>query len=281
MITLVVVHGTGVREESYSKSLQHVRNRLEQGGLRNVAVKPCFWGGELGADLGSRGLSIPDGRKWARDDRNPEQQMTWETARWSLLEADPLYELRILAVQYEALDAKRKVVPGEVPFRDRFYEAVGRLTVPQPELAPHFTDSLQLLLADSSAESAVANCNAQTQAAELANAFVRALMALTVSNYIRGNAEPPLLSGIRRSELVRDLEEQLNFGQLGIRDTVKKTSFWLAQSLLTPVLTGSARGYWRSRIQWRPTYYSTSAGVKPFASLSSGQWRLWTVGVFC
>ena len=51
------------------------------------------------------------------EDRDWDQWQSWEVARWFLLEADPLYELRILSVEYEALSAKRKIVPGtEDPF---------------------------------------------------------------------------------------------------------------------------------------------------------------------
>ena len=56
--SVVFVHGTGVREESYNKTFATVRSALAwlQPGAE---VRGCFWGREAGAGLALEGASIP------------------------------------------------------------------------------------------------------------------------------------------------------------------------------------------------------------------------------
>ena len=94
-------------------------------------MKPCFWGGRLGARFKCKCPSrIPGVAGGGLRDREWEGWQNWEVARWSLLEADPLYELRILAVEYETLAAKRRIILGDEPFHQRLEWAVRQLKVP-------------------------------------------------------------------------------------------------------------------------------------------------------
>ena len=82
MTTVILVHGTGVRERSYQESLSRVVAGIAVH-RDNVSVKPCFWGAQLGASLDVRGLSVPGGREWQPPERDSEE---WQIARWALLD---------------------------------------------------------------------------------------------------------------------------------------------------------------------------------------------------
>jgi hypothetical protein len=232
MTTVILVHGTGVREEGYQRSFEHVRGALL---LRrpDVRVKPCFWGGRLGAKLDCKGLSVPGGRMWRSEDRDWEEWQSWEVARWSLLEADPLYELRILAVEYKALAAKRKLVPGDEPFHERLESAARRLASPDPSLEPYFGDGRAIVLANPATQEAMLNADRDTQGGELGGAIARALLAEAIARFTEAMGEPPLMSGVRRDLLVEAIEDALRLQQLGIRRTLKKTSSRMALGLMT------------------------------------------------
>ena len=91
LTTVVFIHGTGVREQSYERSLARVRSEL--AGREGLTVVPCYWGG-LGAVLHQDGASIP--RYDATRPAKPETAEEVEVALWGLLYDDPLYELRLL-----------------------------------------------------------------------------------------------------------------------------------------------------------------------------------------
>ncbi|MGW6916097.1 hypothetical protein ACWGB8_20105 [Kitasatospora sp. NPDC054939] len=95
------VHGTGVRREGYDPLFALVARRLGER-FPGADVVPCYWGDDHGATLGAGGASVPgfpglpaqpgpsapssgpaDGADGADD--------------WTLLIADPLCELRVLA----------------------------------------------------------------------------------------------------------------------------------------------------------------------------------------
>lgn len=95
MATIVFVHGTGVRQ-GYDTDLALIREQLRDR-LPELNVAPCHWAAaDLGlrAELGHHGAAIPTGR-FARGDMEEDDATV---ALWGQLYADPLYELRLLAV---------------------------------------------------------------------------------------------------------------------------------------------------------------------------------------
>ena len=54
--TLLVVHGTGVRSESFEETLKQIRLKVKEFHLPCV-VEPLLWGETLGIDF--EGLSLP------------------------------------------------------------------------------------------------------------------------------------------------------------------------------------------------------------------------------
>ncbi|MGW0933593.1 hypothetical protein [Streptomyces sp. NPDC002666] len=93
MTSVVFVHGTGVREDSYRKSYQRVARGLAR--LRpDVNLVPCYWGDTYGAHLALGGASFPEREQ---DRALPGAAADDPLAVWALLEQDPLAEIELLA----------------------------------------------------------------------------------------------------------------------------------------------------------------------------------------
>lgn len=95
-VTVLFVHGTGVRQPSYSDTLARVRTRIQ--ALRaDVKVEPCYWGETCGARLNAGGLSIPR-YETTRAVGETATEEDLEVTLWALLSRDPLFECRLLAL---------------------------------------------------------------------------------------------------------------------------------------------------------------------------------------
>jgi hypothetical protein len=87
--TVLFVHGTGVRQGSYFHTFAQIKAAFEKHQFAH-ALQPCLWGDKLGSRPPSRSLPVPIAVE--ATELNEEQ----EIARWRLLYADPLFELRLL-----------------------------------------------------------------------------------------------------------------------------------------------------------------------------------------
>jgi len=104
MITLVFVHGTGVRKQGYDDTLAVIREQVAH--RPDVRVAECRWGEAHGCQLHAGGASVPtyDATRALGDQLTFQEA---EEALWGLLLRDPLGELRLLAVR----DAGQKKLP--------------------------------------------------------------------------------------------------------------------------------------------------------------------------
>jgi hypothetical protein len=127
MSTVIFVHGTGVREPAFSKLFGRVRSELHSR-RPELAVEPCYWGGEEGAQLWHGGASVPAYDTTRDIVPGPGDE---ELALWDLLYQDPLWELQTLAM---AGPAGGELPPGQVPPGDRLDARVQALE-PSAELA--------------------------------------------------------------------------------------------------------------------------------------------------
>jgi hypothetical protein len=83
--TLLFVHGTGVRSESYALTLEQVESKVAEFDLP-CTVETCEWGDVYGIDF--EGLSLP-----APPKRTQEEEA--QAYRWEYLQLDPLFDLRL------------------------------------------------------------------------------------------------------------------------------------------------------------------------------------------
>lgn len=109
MTSVIFVHGTGVRKESYLNTFSVIEKALyvRQPDLQLVA---CLWGETLGATLRQAGASIPS-YATARTIEGVSD-VDQETVLWQLLYQDPYFELRSLALQQ---GEGEELVPNQLP----------------------------------------------------------------------------------------------------------------------------------------------------------------------
>ncbi|AEW93935.1 MULTISPECIES: lipase family protein [Streptomycetaceae] len=90
MTSVVFVHGTGVRAESYERTHEKVVRGLA-AARPDATVVRCYWGDAFGARLALGGVSIPvrEGTRAVPGEAAADDP----TALWSLLLADPFAEL--------------------------------------------------------------------------------------------------------------------------------------------------------------------------------------------
>lgn len=122
MSSVIFVHGTGVRRESYEQSFKIVKGEIETAKPL-VNVRRCLWGDRCGVKLNGDGGSIPTyntaravGPTLSGDDEI--------VALWSLLYEDPLYELRLLALRQEK---SQEAIPGQMAPWTQLEKAVRKL----------------------------------------------------------------------------------------------------------------------------------------------------------
>ena len=211
MGTLLFVHGTGVREPDYSRSLAQVRQGLHGIGMD---VQPCYWG-EIGVRLHANGASIPlyDVLRGQMVDEG-----TTERARWDLLYQDPLFELRLLGQRGGA--AGKSVVLGTTLPGWRLKDAAERL---QPEgrlaerLAEAYLDGAfeaARAFVVRSPEFGDAVRSPSAREVELRVALAQALVAAMATREEPSQADDRpravvLMDGRLRDQIVKDLVEAL------------------------------------------------------------------------
>jgi hypothetical protein len=111
MPTLLFVHGTGVRGESYYRTLDLICRKAKKY-LPAYSVKGCQWGDPFGARLNKGGDSIPGYNE--SGDAAPALEDA-DYARWHLLAQDPLLELRVLPEEEVIGERPGKWIWGQIP----------------------------------------------------------------------------------------------------------------------------------------------------------------------
>ncbi|OKK02536.1 hypothetical protein AMK26_23160 [Streptomyces sp. CB03234] len=126
MVTVLFVHGTGVREPSYAAALETVRGGLAR--VRpDVRVEPCDWGSTLGSYLRAGGVSIPGYVTDSADEPLPVREDDEDRLRWAMLYADPFAELGAYALADHPSGDTPAFVPGTVAPGDALLDRIGRL----------------------------------------------------------------------------------------------------------------------------------------------------------
>ncbi|WP_329217161.1 hypothetical protein OG352_14305 [Streptomyces sp. NBC_01485] len=229
--SVVFVHGTGVREESYNATLETVRSAL--AGLRpGVDVRGCFWGREAGAGLALDGASIPDytgsggGRKEDED-----------VAVWGVLYRDPGYELRLLSLRTAVVSGMGR---GQSPAQKLFEQLSAY--VPSPEVRAAFAERGMSSALDAAVRTVAESPELRDAAAtadeggyEHRHAFARAVVAATLAAAVERGADS--VDGIERDALLSFVSADLHTQGRTLAGTV-------ARAAATPALLALS---WQAR----------------------------------
>ncbi|WP_284578224.1 hypothetical protein [Streptomyces sp. 2P-4] len=202
---MLFVHGTGVREASYTASLAAVRDGLDR--IRpGLEVRGCFWGREQGAAMALGGDSVPGYRRsrgGTRDDAGDD-----EMALWRVLYDDPCYELRLLGLRPAPERGMSRGLPPSELFLD---EITGY--VPSPPVSEAFaarglekelTEALHTVAAAQELRDAAATVDGD--GFEHRRTVARAVVALAIDLATDRGAE---VSGIVRDALLAALSADL------------------------------------------------------------------------
>ncbi|MGC5172080.1 hypothetical protein ACLQ2Q_15660 [Microbacterium sp. DT81.1] len=231
MTVLLFVHGTSVRESGHDATLATIKKHVDTLD-RGWTVETCYWGTVFGAALTRQGVTVPGyvdtRRRTAQDDEDDD------VALWSVLYADPLYELRILGLKpsgpppfgeppsVKLLRATRAFRPS--PDSRDFFQSFG---------LAEFLDSAVAAVAVSS-ELADAAVTAQADPVEHRQAIARAVVAETL---VRAEmAGVPAVSGWMRDRLVQNIASDLQADVLGVSDWLRKATADLVAGIATHAL---------------------------------------------
>lgn len=122
MTSLIFVHGTGGRQDAYATTFEQIEQALSQC-RPDVALFPCLWGDDYGAQLNAKGVSIPThsasgGQIPAEDDKTVQL--------WQALYADPFYEIRLLGLR--PLQSQKRVPGRQTPAQELQSRTQGLVT---------------------------------------------------------------------------------------------------------------------------------------------------------
>jgi len=93
--TLYFVHGTGVRDEGFNRTIELIRTGIARAGLTGVQVKGRCWGSQFGVAVGEEELSAVLPKRTAKGIAGGPSQAEVNATFWALLLDDPLFELRL------------------------------------------------------------------------------------------------------------------------------------------------------------------------------------------
>ncbi len=227
MGTVIFIHGTGVREDSYKKSLSRVGEKLMAKRV-DLTLIPCFWGEKFGANAGGKLRSIPD-QDSSRSIEGLDDD-DYNTGIWGLLYDDPLYELRVLGLQPKRVGAG---APNQLSPYQQLDGAVKKIkTEGELEglllacgLGQVWDEAVQAVVSSKDYISALKNASAATDdyRQAIARAFVaQAMLIIRDKQELRDDESP--IRAQDRDRLIELLLEQLG-GHRGALD-------WLAKQVI-------------------------------------------------
>ncbi|MFD7867488.1 hypothetical protein [Streptomyces sp. NPDC059783] len=252
MTSVVFVHGTGVREDSYRKSYQRVARGLAR--VRpEVRLAPCYWGDTYGAHLALGGASFPEREQ---DRAVPGADGADDPlAVWALLEQDPFAEIELLADSaredegggfapgrtdpWDALADRVRALAGAGPVTDATDD--GDAAALAEELGPRLYDAALRVAEELSLRLSGTAPGRDTEAMA-----ARAVVALAtrLTEHTEDAEEPLPVDGADRDALVRVLTDRLGGTDRGL----KGAASWVGGRLLgDPLLWASSPVVQRGR----------------------------------
>lgn len=245
---VLFVHGTGVRQKRFDATFDLVARSL-RGHLPDADLVPCYWGGDFGVTVAGGLRSVPAEQvtRGVLDDVPAAGPLEQEVALWSLLLADPLCELRVLATASGSEDYGMPGVrsPGEAVARRLTDLAAHRPTAGElPDLldslgiAGHYGPVLHHVAGATEFADACVHARDAVDAREVAAAAARAVTA----GLLAAAEDEAMCTGAERDRLA-DLFGGLLGGTVrapGGRATA------LLGTLALRVLTQPALNHWRA-----------------------------------
>lgn len=240
---IVFVHGTGVREPTYSKTFSIVQQELS-GRSKDLRFHKCYWGGPHGSTLKAGGLSLPkfDEKKSLDSDLSDEE---YSLGLWELLDEDPLMELQILAISSNTSKVSLGATPGHdlgLKFRGfKPSEDLGAM-LKQAGIEEFLAQAQTIIVGEKDYRDAIAS--AQEPLGEYRMALARALVAQS-SLLVRDKYGEYALSlnGKLRDEIVDQIVAELGGTEKGLISGVRKRISGIIRRRINNTLQSKRSGF--------------------------------------
>jgi len=239
MATLILVHGTGVREDSYNATAKTVQEKLaklnlERAAGKQVRFEKCLWGDKYGVNLNLKGDSIPDYHSGQGFLLLPSTTSKEELdlLLWGALARDPLYELRELARQdRERAGFGQARLGAALLLRFTSFESPEALLslLNQNDLGKYYLEALTELRTNEVFRATIQSVARSPH--DVGPELARALLARTMAR--ASVAGLPSISRQTRDELAGDIATAIVGAKLAIGSWVLEKSF----AVLGPMLT--------------------------------------------
>jgi hypothetical protein len=190
-VTLLFVHGTGVRHKGYERNLEAIRAGCAANGFGDLVVCGCPWGERVGITTELIESTLPPMATRAAVE-GPPTPKDEEAALWQTLLEDPLFELRLAGDSADAESGSGYAI-GEQPQEQALIDRVSSLggRTGERDLANAGITAGELSEAASavaqSEELAAASRSARTDPTatpdELADTVARAIVATVLAEY--------------------------------------------------------------------------------------------------
>ncbi|MEU5962092.1 hypothetical protein ABZ777_12885 [Micromonospora parva] len=230
MTTLIFVHGTGGRTHRYEPVLKRFDAAMRDR-CPDTTVIPCLWGDRLGSPPPAPRRSIP---RYRPSTTAQSPVSGWPTARWTILDLDPLHDVRVCAaVSARTRPAPR--LPGQPSNADRISRAVAQMSqaatlkedLVATGLAEGFDMAVDSVLRSAPAREAIAQSQGDAAWGELVDALAEAIIAET----LRHQSSTTRLVPADRRRLVESVIDAFQGGQLGVLGTAARISAELAMRM--------------------------------------------------
>jgi len=239
MATLILVHGTGVREDSYNETAKTVQEKLAKLNVKRAAGKQirfekCLWGKTLGVNLNLKGDSIPDYHSGQGFLLLPSTTSKEELdlLLWGALARDPLYEIRELARQdREKQESGRGALGAKLLRRFAAFESPQALIdlLHQNGLGEYYLEALTELRTNEVFRETIKTV--ARPAHDVGSELARALLARTIAK--ASLAGVPSISRLTRDGLAADIATAMVGAKLAIGEWLLERSFGALGPMLT------------------------------------------------
>lgn len=226
--TLLFIHGTGVRDESYLNTYKELATQIADRGLPLI-LDGCMWSDNYGIDFAGRSLPQPP---------PPNPAFLAEKERWEYLAIDPLFDLKLWCTPASGAGGKKL---GATPAAKEAWEDTISVYAPTPGfdtmlqragVKALFQTTWDKLLDTGIPEQAF--LGGGDEDAAISRAFAEALVAQLTHD--AAAADPPIavpfsLRHALANRLLLDWEQ----AKLGIKDLINNVFGRATRTIIRPI----------------------------------------------
>jgi hypothetical protein len=204
--SLFFVHGTGVRQAGYERTMEKLRAGTKRVGLEDIALPECSWGEAFGVHFDRVAETLPGHEvSFTELEKSPSSE-DLERAVWAYLLEDPLFELR--AAASTSIDGNAGQVQAQAIVTEVVAFNADRLDLEGTELTPINLSEAAAAIGEREELSRAASTVDSAVVQEVPQMIARAIVAQALANpeYRQPGMQPTAaLKTAVRDRLVRQI----------------------------------------------------------------------------